>query len=98
MTHFREPGARGDELHALVQQVLSAACDVGDFCAAFERVYNLETDKTMLSERERSAFKAPFERIVWYSPFPDERRAIPNNIGEDEVLAGARAAAHLVAE
>ena len=96
MTHLRQPGARSGELRALVERVLSGGRDVGEFCAEFERVYNLETDKTMLSERERSAFKALFERIVWYSPFPDERRTIPNYIGEDEVLAAVWAAAHLL--
>lgn len=98
MSDFREPGARGAELHTLLQEVLSGNLDVGDFCEAFERVYNLETDKATLTERERVAFKVLFERIVWYSPIAEERRTIPNYVGESEVLDAARSAAVALGE
>jgi hypothetical protein len=29
--------------------------------------------------------KAVFDRIVWYSPFPEDRAKVPHYIGEDEV-------------
>jgi hypothetical protein len=65
---------------------------VGTFCGNFEPVYNLELDKTALSSIEAKAFSDLFEIVVWYSPFKEEREKIKNYVGEEEVLAAAKAA------
>jgi len=57
------------------------------FCDSFEHVYNMELDKADLSPVEAKAFSGLFDKIVWYSPFEEERKTIKNYIGENEVLA-----------
>jgi len=88
--------ARG-RLHELVNLFVRKGISVQHFCSTFETVYNLELDKAELSPREARAFGALFERIVWYSPIPEERRVIPNYIGEEEVKAAVMETAQMLA-
>jgi hypothetical protein len=59
--------------------------DAGTFCREFERTYNLEIDKTQLTDVEREAFSKLFDKIAWYSPFPHERQAIPRYLSGAQI-------------
>jgi hypothetical protein len=76
--------ARG-RLRKLVELLLAGSVSVEHFCGAFETIYNLELDRSTLSAGEVSAFAAIFDRVVWYSPFPEERAKIQNYLGEDQI-------------
>jgi hypothetical protein len=78
--------ARG-RLRKLVELLLAGTVSVAHFCEAFERIYNLELDRSTLTAAEAPAFAAIFDRVVWYSPFPEERARIPNYLGEDQIIA-----------
>lgn len=80
-------------LHRLLARFRAGELDTGTFCAQFEQTYNLELDKGTLSTVEADAFGALFERVIWYSPFPEERRQIPNYVGEAEISVSAEQAA-----
>jgi hypothetical protein len=64
---------------------LTGAISIHEFCEKFETVYNLQLDKSGLPADEARVLKAVFDRIVWYSPFPEDRAKVPHYIGEEEV-------------
>lgn len=66
---------------------------LSDFCAEFETQYNLNTDFAELPTGERSIYDDLLQVTSWYSPFPDERRQIPNYVDEEAVETAARVAA-----
>ena len=90
MTEDHNPTAR---LRGLISSYLSESISTEAFCGAFEQLYNMQIDKSKLSPRERTVFRALFDKIVWYSPFPDEQQQIPNYIGEEEVHRAVQHAA-----
>ncbi len=77
--------ARG-RLRKLIELVLAAQVSVEHFCDAFETIYNLELDRSTLTSEEAPAFAAIFDRVVWYSPFVEERAKMPHDLGEDEIM------------
>lgn len=83
-------------LRELLASFLSDKVGVQSFCEQFERVYNLELDKATLQGAESVAFGELFERVVWYSPFPNERENISNYLGDAEIKAAAQEAAALI--
>jgi len=86
-----------ERLRELVELFLQKKISVEHFCSTFETVYNLELNKAELSSKEAQAFSALFDRIVWYSPLLEERRAIPNYVGEEEVKAAVLETAQMLA-
>jgi hypothetical protein len=70
--------------------------EVQTFCDSFEHVYNMELDKAELNTTEAKAFSSLFNKVVWFSPFEDERKKIKNYIGGNEVLAEAQAATSML--
>jgi hypothetical protein len=76
--------ARG-RLRKLVELLLGESISVKHFCDAFETIYNLELDRSTLTPTEALAFAEIFDRVVWYSPFPEERATIPSYLGEDQI-------------
>ena len=73
-------------LYALIELLKKGEMKIGDFCEQFETTYNLEVDKSELDPTESTAFSKLFDKVVWYSPFPDERAEIPSYLGEAEIL------------
>lgn len=90
MTEDHNPITR---LRGLISSYLSDSINAEAFCGAFEQLYNMEIDKSELSSLEDTVFRALFDKIVWYSPFPDERKQIPNYIGDEEVRRAVQDAA-----
>jgi hypothetical protein len=67
-----------DKLFWLMDLLMVEHHDAGTFCREFERTFNFEVDMTTLSDAERKAFSALFDKVVWYSPYPVERQVVPN--------------------
>ncbi len=67
--------------------------DLGDeityweFCAAVESFYNFRLKQTDFSPEELAVIEALFSEVVWYSPYPEERKEVPHYKGEDEIEA-----------
>lgn len=96
MTAVAEPARL--RLHRLLAEFRADDMDAGTFSTEFERTYNLELDKGRLSPSEAQAFGELFERVIRYSPFPEERATIPNYLGEKEIRSAADEAARRIAD
>lgn len=79
-------------LRKLIESVFVQEISVGTFCEHFERVYNFELEVAGLTATERSVFEELFNKVVYYSPFPEERQKIPNYLSEKDILDGVRKA------
>lgn len=84
-------------LYILMERLREGATTVEEFCSQFEKTYNLDLDKAQLSDTESIAFSALFDKIVWYSPFPEERQKIPNYLDEKDILAAVNEAERTLA-
>jgi len=73
-------------LYALLRGVKGGDVSVFAFCENFERLYNFELDRKSLSEKEKGAFADLFNKVVWFSPYPEEREAVPHYLSEAEIL------------
>jgi hypothetical protein len=82
-----EPATARQRLYGLLDLLRSSRLSVEAFCSQFETTYNLELDKRELAPVEKTAFAMLFEKVIWYSPLPEERQSIPNYLGEAEILA-----------
>lgn len=78
-----------ERLYWLISLFKGGQLSTDAFCREFERSYNFELNKADLSPQEGSAFAALFDKVVWFSPFPEERARIPNYLGEEEIQAAA---------
>jgi hypothetical protein len=85
----REPRER---LYWLIDEYKNGHLDTQGFCTEFERTYNLEVKKEQLLEGERYAFGRLFDKVVYYSPFSEERSRVPNYLGDDEIRAAVEEA------
>lgn len=85
-------------LRRFLDEYLAGALETEQFCSQFEQAYNMELDKETMTRAEADAFNPLFEEVVWYSPFPEEREAIPNYRGDDEIRKAATLAAHRLRE
>ncbi len=74
------------ELYRLIELADSGKLPIKHFCESFERIYNFELDKNILSIEETGALSELFDAAVWFSPYPEERKKIPNYLGEKEIL------------
>jgi len=74
------------QLYSLLGRALDTEAKIEDFCSEFEAVFNFDLEKTSVTDLEWEIFEAVFEAIIWYSPFPEERAAIPNYKGPGEIL------------
>lgn len=81
-----DPQAR-EHLINLLRLKMGDGIDYDDFRREFESVFNFDLDRASVSDYEFRIFQQLFDKIVWYSPFPEERSKIPNYIGETEMEA-----------
>ncbi len=84
--------AAGESLRRLILAYEGGTLSPTDFCDQFETAYNLETDRASLTQTEADAFRQLFEVVIWFSPFADEREAVSNYIGPEEIARAVRAA------
>lgn len=73
------------KLYELVRLAAHGQMRIDMFCEEFERAYNLQLDKNLLSGRELQAFGGLFDKVVWFSPYPEEREQFSRYLGEDEI-------------
>ena len=85
-------------LRRLIDECRSGLLDLVSFCDQFEHTYNMELDKKSLSPAEADAFAPLFEQVVWYSPFPDEVRRIPNYRSDEDIARAVERAAKRLSE
>jgi hypothetical protein len=81
-----------NRIHKLLK--LSPGKDIGydEFRCEFECAFNFGLDRVSVSDAEFRALQELFDKVVWYSPYPDERAEIPSYIGESGMaVAVARA-------
>jgi hypothetical protein len=74
-----------EQLRQLIKRAKLGALPIKDFCEQFERIYNLELDKNTVPAVELKLLSALFDKVVWFSPHADERKKIPNYLGEAEI-------------
>jgi hypothetical protein len=59
-------------------EIIDAFCadrlSVQDFCERYETTFNLEINKEELDPHARIAFQELFDVVIWYSPYPQDRR------------------------
>lgn len=77
-------------LKNLIELLLAARLDVSEFCEEYERLFNFELEKKSLPEGELRALERLFNKVVYYSPFAEERKKIPNYLGDKEIVEGAQ--------
>lgn len=46
----------------------------------------MKLEKKELSEEEGEIFQALFDKVVWFSPFPEERQQISRYLDEQAIL------------
>jgi hypothetical protein len=81
-----------EKLYWLMSLLAADDHDAGTFCKEFERTYNFEVDRTILTPTERDVFKSVFDKVCWYSPFPDERKKIPQYVSGEQIRTVVREA------
>lgn len=85
-----EPLWTGSELlRKLLADFLNGKLKVETFCRDVRNAYNDAIDEEALTPSEERVFRGLFDEVVWYSPFPDERREIPNYKSEEQIRAAA---------
>lgn len=81
-----------EKLYWLIRLYLSDHHDVRTFCREFETTYNLEIDKSQLSAQERTVFAELFNKVIFYSPFPEEIKVYPAYQSAEQIRDAARTA------
>ena len=66
-----------EQLWYLINGVLTGSYEVKTFCDEFYRIYNFETDKAELTERENKEFRELFEMAARFSDFEEDLK-LPN--------------------
>jgi hypothetical protein len=88
-----EPMSGRDHLHFLIGLFLANQITIPVFCRQFETSYNFHADRAALTEVESKAFRDLFDKVAWYSPFPEERKMVPSYLSETQIEEAIRLAA-----
>jgi hypothetical protein len=81
-----------DKLYWLIRLFVSDHHDIRTFCREFEQTYNIEVDGADLSARERTVFGELFNKVVLYSPFPEEIKIYPAYQSAEQIRDAVRTA------
>ena len=76
-------------LRKLLDDFLAGKLRTETFCRDVEIAYNDAIDDSALTPAEQPIFEKLFDEVVWFSPFPDERAAIPNYRSEEQIWQAA---------
>jgi hypothetical protein len=94
-----EPLWTGSELlRKLLDDFLTSKLNVETFCRDVENAYNEAIEDAALTPSEQPIFEELFDEVVWFSPYPEERREIPNYESEEQIKAAALMAARKLSE
>jgi hypothetical protein len=80
------------KMYWLIELYLSGHHDVGTFCKEFEQTYNFEVDRSKLAANEQTVFRDLFDKVVLYSPFENELKAVPFYESAGQIKAAVIAA------
>ncbi|HEX6898271.1 MAG TPA: hypothetical protein VF789_01095 [Thermoanaerobaculia bacterium] len=83
----QNPVSARERIYKLLRLELGKDIGYDDFRIEYEDLYNFGLDRESVTEVEFKVFERLFDRIVWYSPLPEEREKIPSYIGEGEMDA-----------
>jgi hypothetical protein len=76
----------------LIESVLVKKMAVSAFCEEFERIYNFELEKEKLSKKEKIVLGKLFDKVVYYSSFPEELEKIPHYVSDQEIIESVKVA------
>lgn len=94
-----EPLWTGSQLlRKLLDEYLTGKLKAETFCRDVRDAYNEAIDDGALAPSEQPVFEKLFDEVVWFSPFPEERREIPNYKSQEQIKAAAVAAARELGE
>ena len=79
------PEARA-KLVMLLDGLISGSLSTSEFCENYEHTWNFELKRGELEPREAEIFNAVFDIVVWYSPYPEDRKAYPGYKNEETIL------------
>ena len=85
-------------ISSLLREVSSGKISVQYFCSHYERLFNFKLDKKLLSEYEQKIYNDLFDKVVWYSPFIEERSKIPNYLDESKIIDSVNQLLNLLKE
>jgi hypothetical protein len=85
-------------LRRLIDDLVENNISVLDFCDKFERIYNIDIDKSKISSNELKIYASIFEKVIWYSPLKNEREVISNYKDENEIISAVADAATKLSE
>ena len=90
-----EPLWTGSQLlRKLLEDFLDGKLSTKTFCRDIIDAYNDAIDDNALTAPEQAVFKALFNEVAWYSPYPEERAEIPNYKSEEQIVVAARKTTH----
>jgi hypothetical protein len=81
-----------DKLYWLIRLFVSDHHDLRTFCREFETTYNFEVDDSELSVQERAVFGDLFNKVILYSPFPEEIKIYPAYQSTEQIRDAVRTA------
>lgn len=81
-----------DRLKRLTELLLEQQMDVSTFCEQFESIFNFELERDQVSPEKWEACEELFNKVVYYSPFPEERENIPHDLSEQDIIEAAKVA------
>ena len=82
-----------DQLYWAIKAFLKGEYQVKEFCSNFERIYNLELDKKVLTDNEKQTFEELFNTVVYYSQFPEDRKNYSGYKDEQDIQKAVEKAA-----
>lgn len=74
-----------EQLYYLIKHVKIGEYDINIFCDLFTDIYNLETDKSQLTEAENVVFEELEKYTCRFSPFEEDLK-IPNAFYDEETI------------
>lgn len=81
------------QLYYAIKVFLRGKYSVKDFCSNFERIYNLELDKSTLTKDEKKALGNLFDKVVYFSPVESEYEG---HLDGDDIYLAVKEAASIL--
>lgn len=79
-----------EQLWYLINGAIDGSYEVNTFCEEFYRIYNFETDKAELTEKENKAFDELFAMVARFSEFEEDLNLPNMYFSGEEILAKVR--------
>lgn len=76
-----------EQLHELVKLAKSEMITIEYFCTHYESIFNFSLVKSQVENKELERLSRLFDRVVWFSPFPEEVKQYPSYVGEPNIKA-----------